>query len=226
MNKLLKSHWVQSELDSHYGFVFLNKGEYEKALHHYDAFADICRKSGYDSAQSYIYFYQSILKLLLGEEEEALELAEASYEYAHKIGSDYHKAQACGILTHLCYVMGRKQDCMKYANEAGNMGTKFDKNMKTRNIGMIRMARAEGAMVCHNWDEGDILYKEAISIFSICPFGKIMQALASTWYGDALFILGRKREAKSAYEDALYIFRKLGNERQMRRCEELLLNVQ
>jgi predicted ATPase len=222
LNKQLKSHFIQSELDSRYGLLYLHTGELDKAAHHYDAYAEICKKYGYDSAQSIVYFYQTILNLLMDDLEAALESAEGSYEYAQKIGSDYLKGAALGLLTHLSFILKKTEDCLKYANEAREIGEKFDKDMKARTIGMIRLACAEGSIASSNWKEGDDLFKEAIAIFSECLFGRIMQALTLTWYGDALFGQGREQEAKADYNEALSIFKKLGNKGQIMRCEKAL----
>jgi tetratricopeptide (TPR) repeat protein len=222
LNKVTQSPVTQSEIDFHYGVVNFHRGRAEAAMKHYEEYIRICRELGYDHALSVAYAYQSMLMASAGDFESAFRLAQMSREYALKIGVDYHKASADAALAHACFNLRQPLECQKYADEAAEIGSKFDATMKAPTIGMIFVAAAESSLTKNDWDEAERLFKAAIAMFHACAVAKMMEALASSWYGDALYTRGQNEEAAKQFKNALGIFALLGNEEQATRCQQAL----
>lgn len=225
LNKTTQSPVTQSEIDFHHGVVNFHRGRAEDAMKHYEAYIKICRELGYDHALSVAYSYQSMLMATAGDYESAFRLAQMSREYALKIGGDYHKASADAALAHACYNLQRPLECQKYADEAVEIGSKFDPTMKAPTIGMIYVAAAETSLTKNDWDEAERLFKAGIAMFHACAVAKMMEALASSWYGDALYTREQNEEAAKQFKNALGIFALLGNEEQVTRCQQALESI-
>ena len=225
LNRSMNNPFVQSEIDNHYGLAYSHKGQVVDANRHYQAFAETCKKFGYDSALSVVNFKKAVLMTMIGEQEAALELARNSLEFADKIGSNYLRLGAIAMIAHLSYKMNDFTGCEKYAADASEIGGKFDKSMKSPNIGMARVAQAELSMIKKDWDAVDRSFQEAIAIFKVCYTGRMMEALASAWFGDALLIQYRADAAVVHYSNAREIFKKLGNEAQLIRYERIMKSI-
>lgn len=225
LNEKLQNPITQSEVDFHYGMVYLHRGQVEKAMPHYDAYVEISEKLGHDSALSIVHFYQALLLDMIGDYRAALEHAQRSREHALRIDSRYHTAGSGAILAHTFYCMKDSAECMRYATEAYEIGSKFDKSLRSPTLGMIFAAAAEAAQVRNDWGEAERLFKEAIAMFDVCAIGKLMKALALTSYGDALFAHENKEESIARIEEASSIFSMLGNEEQLKCCRQALQSI-
>jgi tetratricopeptide (TPR) repeat protein len=224
INKRLQDIFLKEEWSLHMSYVCLSTGRLKETIHHLDEALDIAKKLGVDSILSIIYFYKSFVTSLLEDNESALLFAERSREVAQRINRDALLVAAYGVLTHAYYRLGRLEECRKFASESMRIVESFGGKIFGVQIGFGVIAGAEAAMSSNDWTTAKKRYHEAINIFeSSTLLGKIMQAEAMIWFSEALANHSSREEAKQQIERALLIFKRLGNQPRIEKCQQELL---
>ena len=218
-------HLAGMEVDFHLGMIYLHQGRTEEARRHYKAYEQMCKKLGLESALAIAYLYESLLMSLAGDQGSAMRLAEESKDIATRLERAYLKAGSTAMLSHAHFVAGDLDECRRLANEAMAIADNFDRSLKTANIGLVRLASAEEALVRKDWSEAEAMFKEAISTFQATAIGKLMEALSQKWYGEALIEHRDAREAEAELKKANNIFLMLRNEAQSMECERALAKI-
>ncbi|MDD1747308.1 MAG: AAA family ATPase, partial [Methanomassiliicoccales archaeon] len=121
------------EVDFHLGMAYLHQGRTEEAMQHYHAYGEMCKKLGLESALAIVHLYESLAMSLAGEQEQAILLAGDSREIAFKLERAYLKAGSTAALAHAHYMAGNRGELERYAAEAEEMASKFDKGVRTAN---------------------------------------------------------------------------------------------
>lgn len=211
---------TQSEIDFHYGMVFLQRGQVEEAVHGFDANIELSKKIGWESAMSVAYFYESMLMDQEGNFQASLELARESKLFAERIENPYLVAQATAALSHELYKLRHWSECQQYALEANRIKIdSYGPDMRAPMAGTVLLSLADAAMTRDDWEEASRFYSDSIDMFGSVALGKLSEALALMAYSEALIGRGKGDDAKSKLIRASRIFQELGNEKQVKRCE-------
>jgi tetratricopeptide (TPR) repeat protein len=203
---------------SHYlGVCRFCTGEAEQALDAFKQTVDIALKLGDYGALVFASIDRALIYDSIGDLEKALSEARFAHEIASRTESKLLSVATKALLVHE-EVRNRDLDrAGLHCLEARRLAKDFHWGFRSVTRGLLAISQGEMLLSKGEDEPGFALIERGISHVRGAPEGLMIEAMARSWSGDWARDAGMMEKAAAQYREAAAIYRRLGNEPQVRR---------
>jgi len=206
--------------------IYITLGEFEQSIESFNRAMEIDSKLGNYRDLSFDYGWRGIAEYTFDNFQKTHADALKGYELSLKAESKYSSAASSALLAlsevHLGNIEGARKHLEISNRLVEEIWRGFKGTVRTPTRPLNILANAEVHSAEGKWEECCAEYENAIAVFHDSWHNLLFEPLAYCRYGESLFRQGLKEEGKEKFSAAETVYKKIGNEQQVKRMEELI----